>query len=234
MDARRRSNLVHLVIALVGTVGGCLLWALFFLLCLSIMGCSSSGGGRKGFEYTQAPQFQRDLGPEHIAALDTTGKRAGLGDAYAAKWAFEMGWCPPTGSAEPFGPYTCDMECLGWPPGSSGCAHATCGRVGPYRAVAHYAGEPRGATIAHEVLHPVIQEEAEDPDDVLNANGGHPTHVTIRGQRYRVKDLLPPGTRWPAAVDWIRASASAVGRAVNWGSDDWSVPYCPGPLPEVE
>jgi hypothetical protein len=183
-----------------------------------LSGCSSSsGGGRKGFDYRQDAAFARDLEPEHIRAYDNIGKRAGLGDAYAAKWRVVAKYCPPSGHAEPFGPYSCDANCLGW----AGCAHATAGVVGSYSAVHTYAGQPRSSTIAHECMHPIIQQEAEDPPEVKDANNGHPTHATFRGRVHRIKDLLEPGTRWPLLLRPFQIAINAAGRAVNWGNDEW-------------
>lgn len=200
---------------------------------VGVFGCGSTGGGRKGFEYSQSPQFERDLGPEHIAALDGLGKRAGLGEAYAAKWKVDANWCAPEGYSGPLGAYTCNADCSGSPV----CAHATMGYRGGYSGEAHYAGQPKTMTINHECGHLLIPAEAQDGPEVLNANNGHPTHVTIRGKVYRVKDLLEPGTRWPMPVDWIRAGVTQVGRWVNWGSDEWHE-GCPEVVvfeePEVE
>lgn len=203
----------------------------YFLALLSIVvvsGCSSSGGGRQGFEWSQSPQFERDLAPTSIRYLDGLGKEAGLGEAYAAKWGGSAEWTAPEGYSGSLGAYSCK------PCGHDGCAHAWAQYQGGYFCKFCFAGQPVDETIGHEWKHAVIDEEATDSKEVLAANNGHPEYVTIRGNRIKVREWGPGTTRWPAAVDWIRRSGRAVGKWINVVDDGWEEPNCVDGLMGVE
>ena len=182
-------------------------------------GCSGGPDEPGGFNWTQSPQFERDLSGRSILALDTIGARAGLGGAYAAKWSGRAEWSVPEGYSGALGPWTCNS--CGY---ADYCVHAWTQYLGDYSAKFCFAGQPVDATVDHEWLHDVISEEATDAPEVLAANNGHPSHVHIRGTRYRVKDLTPNAIRWPSILNAIPSTVYGAGRLVNWGDDEWGIP----------
>jgi hypothetical protein len=190
-------------------------------ILIAASGCSTgNGGGGGGFNWSQSPQFRDDLSGRSILALDTMGARSGLGAAYAAKWSGHAEYAAPEGTSGDLGGYSCHA-C-----GVNMCVHAWTQYQGGHRAEFCFAGDPVDRTVDHEWLHGVISAEAEDPPEVLAANNGHPAYITIRGVRYRSVELAPSNIRWPLAVNWMVTGTEAVGRAINWGTDDWSVTNC--------
>jgi hypothetical protein len=198
------------------------------LISIAASGCSTTNGeSGGGFNWSQSPQFSRDLAPRSIMALDTMGARSGLGAAYAAKWSGSANWAQPEGTSGDLGPYSCHA-C-----GVNVCVHAWFRHGGGHSGQFCFAGDPVDRTVDHEWLHALIAAEAEDPPAVLAADNGHPPYITIRGVRYRTVELAPSNVRWPEVVNWLVTGTEAVGRAINWGQDEWELLNCVGGVMEA-
>lgn len=192
---------------------------LFCLLMLGVFlmaGCSSGGGNKHS--YSQDPQFARDMYGEHIACFDHFGKVVGLGEHEASKWQIKVKYCAQQGSDKGLGPWSCDGNCMG----ANGCSHATAGRAGDHVAIFTYAGlSPVGDTIVHEVIHPLLDQYADNPVEV-NQRNGHPEDVHVFGIKYNVRrQLMYRPVRWPALVSPFMVPVYFLGDAVQFTEVDW-------------
>ena len=178
-----------------------------------LAGCSTNDGGG-GDGYYRGPDEWRDPLLAEIHRQDVyTGGAPGEA-AQVSVNAYRCG--SPSGTTQD-GPYACDPACTRIP--YAVCIHAwnisnPDSWATEFLFVAVPGDQPPHPILRHEIGHFILRNS---PEAWAHATG-HPDRATVRGQEYRVRDIIS-GARWPARI----------GNALTFGifaSDEWSGITC--------